>query len=153
MEPSTKKQRSAADAADPDRLPNFWGDARLLNVQEDRYGGVEVSVNDVSGVSDSHLALNHAPCNVYGVKHVDLASVCTRYPLQASAAVLEKAFADGVADWQAKKKGGVWLRVPIASAAAIPVAVAHGFEFHHAQPAYCLLTRWLPTDRPSPLPP
>ena len=31
-------------------------------------------------------------------------------------------------------------------------AVAAGFAFHHAKPGYVLLTRWLPTDQPSPLP-
>ena len=30
--------------------------------------------------------------------------------------------------------------------------MAAGFAFHHAKPGYVLLTRWLPTDQPSPLP-
>jgi len=57
-----------------------------------------------------------------------------------------------LAEWQAAGKGGVWLRVPRSSAAFAGQAVASGFEFHHARPGYVLLTRWLPTERPSPLP-
>lgn len=57
-----------------------------------------------------------------------------------------------LAEWQAAGKGGVWLRVPRSSAAFAGQATASGFEFHHARPGYVLLTRWLPTERPSPLP-
>jgi len=42
--------------------------------------------------------------------------------------------------------------VPNTSAACVGAAVASGFAFHHAQPEYVLLTRWLPLDQPSPLP-
>ena len=42
---------------------------------------------------------------------------------------------------QKKKKGG-----------ALEGAVARGFGFHHAEQGYVMLTRWLPTDCPSPLP-
>ena len=53
---------------------------------------------------------------------------------------------------QAAGKKGLWLKVPIASAAIVGGAVRWGFEFHHAQPGYVLLVRWLPQDVPSPLP-
>ena len=34
----------------------------------------------------------------------------------------------------------VWLKVPLPKAALIPIAVQHGFEFHHSQTDYLMLT-------------
>jgi 8-oxo-dGTP pyrophosphatase MutT (NUDIX family) len=58
----------------------------------------------------------------------------------------------GLAKWQAAGKAGIWLKVPTCSAFCVGPATASGFAFHHAKPEYALLTRWLPTDKPSPLP-
>ncbi len=40
----------------------------------------------------------------------------------------------------------VWLKVPLAKAALIPIAVEHGFEFHHSQTDYLMLTCALEAD-------
>jgi len=53
----------------------------------------------------------------------------------------------------ADEKRGLWLKVPVACAGFLGSATARGFKFHHAQPQYVLLTRWLPTNVPSTLPP
>lgn len=53
--------------------------------------------------------------------------------------------------WKAQGKGGVWLKLPIALSGHVPIATSLGFIFHHAEPEYVMLTRWL-QDRPSPLP-
>ena len=58
-----------------------------------------------------------------------------------------------LASWRSTGKRGIWLKVPIAQAAKIPVATELGFEFHHAEKGYVQLTQWLPKDVPSPLPP
>jgi hypothetical protein len=55
------------------------------------------------------------------------------------------------ADWAAQGKKGVWLKVPLASGSAVGAAAANGFVFHHAQPTYAMMTRWLPPI-PSTLP-
>jgi hypothetical protein len=55
--------------------------------------------------------------------------------------------------WAADQRRGIWLKVPIEQAALIPVAVDEGqFVFHHAEPDYVMLTRWLPDGEPNPLP-
>ncbi|PNW79813.1 hypothetical protein CHLRE_08g367800v5 [Chlamydomonas reinhardtii] len=46
---------------------------------------------------------------------------------------------------------GVWLKLGLEQAALIPMAVEQGFVFHHAEPEYLMMTRWLP-DTPSTLP-
>eukprot|EP01116_Phalansterium_solitarium_P004124 TRINITY_DN15012_c0_g1_i1.p1 TRINITY_DN15012_c0_g1~~TRINITY_DN15012_c0_g1_i1.p1 ORF type:complete len:264 (+),score=50.82 TRINITY_DN15012_c0_g1_i1:110-901(+) len=54
--------------------------------------------------------------------------------------------------WTSAGNRGVWLRLPIEKAAFVPVAVKHGFAFHHAEPTYVMMTRWLPVSEPSMLP-
>lgn len=54
--------------------------------------------------------------------------------------------------WRAAGKGGVWLKLPINLSSHVPIATSLGFQFHHAEPEYVMLTTWL-QDRPSPLPP
>lgn len=61
-----------------------------------------------------------------------------------------------VAAWRAAGKKGLWLKVPLAKAALVGAAAeAGGFIFHHAEPDYVMMTRWLPADDgvPSTLPP
>lgn len=36
--------------------------------------------------------------------------------------------------WRSISKRGIWLKVPLASAALVPVAANKGFVFHHAEP-------------------
>ena len=56
--------------------------------------------------------------------------------------------------WRERGTRGVWLKVPTAMAHLIGIATeAFGFEFHHAEPGYAMLCRWLPTDEPNMLPP
>jgi len=51
-----------------------------------------------------------------------------------------------------QEKAGIWLMLPLAVSHYVPAAVDLGFTYHHAKPEYCMLTRWLPEDRPSTLP-
>lgn len=53
--------------------------------------------------------------------------------------------------WAGQGKRGIWLRVPSQVASLIDPAIMLGFEFHHAQPGYVMLTKWLPAT-PSSLP-
>ena len=76
--------------------------------------------------------------------------------------------------WQAEGKRGVWVQIPLSQAELVPVvakvccvtlslAWLHssciscsltklGFEFHHTQPGYIMMTKWLPSEEPSTLP-
>lgn len=54
--------------------------------------------------------------------------------------------------WVAAGKRGVWLKLPLEAHGLVSSAVSFGFGFHHATSDYLQLTRWLPTDVPSPLP-
>jgi len=45
--------------------------------------------------------------------------------------------------WREEQKRGVWLKVPTSLSTHIPVAVKEGFEFHHAEAGYVMMTQWL----------
>jgi 8-oxo-dGTP pyrophosphatase MutT (NUDIX family) len=58
-----------------------------------------------------------------------------------------------LATWHATGQRGIWIHVPTAYAAVIPVATTLGFQFHMIhQEGHLVLSRWLPTDTPSRLP-
>lgn len=56
--------------------------------------------------------------------------------------------------WTQEGRNGVWLKLGIELAVLIPIATSEfGFRYHHAEPTYVMLNKWLPTSRPSTLPP
>lgn len=59
---------------------------------------------------------------------------------------------DSLVEWKNKGRRGIWLKVPIGMSELIQPSVVAGFEFHHAEPDYVMLTKWLP-DTENKLPP
>lgn len=55
-------------------------------------------------------------------------------------------------EWQSKSTKGVWINIPADKSELVPIAIKHGFQFHHAERAYVMMTRWLP-DTENTLPP
>lgn len=67
--------------------------------------------------------------------------------LPADPAEFDARLAASLARWQARGVRGVWLKLPTTLAPLVGAAVsAHGFGYHHAEPSYVMLTRWLPAD-------
>jgi hypothetical protein len=54
--------------------------------------------------------------------------------------------------WHEQSRRGIWLRIPTTHSHLIPPATALGFDFRHAEPGYCVLTKWLPVEQESRLP-
>ncbi|KAL7521928.1 hypothetical protein ACHAWX_007152 [Stephanocyclus meneghinianus] len=48
--------------------------------------------------------------------------------------------------WHSQNRRGIWLRIPSSHSHLIPPSVSLGFDFRHAEPGYCVLTKWLPAD-------
>lgn len=48
--------------------------------------------------------------------------------------------------WHSQHRRGIWLRIPTTHSHLIPPATSLGFDFRHAEPGYCVLTKWLPAD-------
>jgi len=72
--------------------------------------------------------------------------------LPADPSTFAAELASSLSLWRAEGRRGLWLRVPIALATHVPIAVAQGFVFHHCQPDFVMLTQWLPTDETNKLP-
>ncbi|KAK9095205.1 hypothetical protein Scep_026674 [Stephania cephalantha] len=66
-----------------------------------------------------------------------------------------KAFASilraSLSHWRLKGKKGIWLKLPVERSELVPIAVKEGFEYHHAERQYLMLTYWIPQG-PSLLP-
>ena len=45
--------------------------------------------------------------------------------------------------WKDQEITGIWLQIPIQKSELIPKAVSFGFEFHHTEPNYLMMTQWL----------
>jgi 8-oxo-dGTP pyrophosphatase MutT (NUDIX family) len=54
--------------------------------------------------------------------------------------------------WLEEGKRGIWIKIPTNQSELISIATNLGFDFHHAQPGYVLLTKWLPSMEPNKLP-
>lgn len=72
--------------------------------------------------------------------------------LPSDASVFKKYLIASIAQWKKERKHGIWLKLPIENVKLVEAAVAAGFGYHHAEPAYLMLTLWLP-DGPCTLPP
>ncbi|GAB4858080.1 nudix (nucleoside diphosphate linked moiety X)-type motif 8 [Ancistrocladus abbreviatus] len=46
--------------------------------------------------------------------------------------------------WKIKGKKGIWLKLPSDHSELVPVAIKEGFNYHHAEPGYVMLTYWIP---------
>ncbi|KAL1213984.1 Nudix hydrolase 8 [Cardamine amara subsp. amara] len=57
-----------------------------------------------------------------------------------------------LSDWRRKGKKGVWLKLPVEQSELVPIAVKEGFEYHHAEKGYVMLTYWIPVEEPCMLP-
>ncbi|XP_020227726.1 nudix hydrolase 8 [Cajanus cajan] len=53
--------------------------------------------------------------------------------------------------WKKMGKKGIWLKLPLEQSDLVPIAVKEGFQYHHAEPGYVMLTYWIP-EGPSMLP-
>ena len=54
--------------------------------------------------------------------------------------------------WTAEHRRGIWLKLSTAQSHLIASATRQGFDFQHAEPGYCVLTKWLPKETMSRLP-
>ncbi|KAG0597403.1 hypothetical protein M758_UG335300 [Ceratodon purpureus] len=71
--------------------------------------------------------------------------------LPSDGSTFKKSLMASIAQWRRERKHGIWLKLPIENVNLVEAAVAAGFRYHHAEPAYLMLTLWLP-DGPCTLP-
>ncbi|XP_065850763.1 nudix hydrolase 8-like [Euphorbia lathyris] len=71
--------------------------------------------------------------------------------LPSSSNAFASAIRASLSNWKLKGKRGIWLKLLMEQAELIPIAIQEGFEYHHAEPGYVMLTYWIP-DEPCSLP-
>ncbi|XP_028752705.1 nudix hydrolase 2-like [Neltuma alba] len=49
-----------------------------------------------------------------------------------------------ISHWRQQGKKGVWIKLPIESSNLVEAATKAGFRYHHAEPEYLMLVRWIP---------
>ncbi|ESO97916.1 hypothetical protein LOTGIDRAFT_103505, partial [Lottia gigantea] len=54
--------------------------------------------------------------------------------------------------WKGEKIRGIWFQVKKQNSALIPSLIEVNFEYHHAQPGYVMLTKWISDTEPNGLP-
>ncbi|KAK6947537.1 Pre-nudix hydrolase domain [Dillenia turbinata] len=95
----------------------FCRDRKVLDAYDDQYGGVLVDPQRLPSTPDVFASM-----------------------LQSS-----------LSHWKKQRKRGVWLKLPLELSALVPIAVKEqtveteeGFEYHHAERGYVMLTYWIP---------
>ncbi|XP_054817307.1 nudix hydrolase 2-like [Prosopis cineraria] len=54
--------------------------------------------------------------------------------------------------WRQQGKKGVWIKLPLELSNLVEAATKAGFRYHHAEPDYLMLVRWIPNNTPDVLP-
>ncbi|KAF8108433.1 hypothetical protein N665_0109s0055 [Sinapis alba] len=72
--------------------------------------------------------------------------------LPSNPTVFTSMLRNSLSDWRREGKKGVWLKLPVEQSELVPVAVKEGFEYHHAEKGYVMLTYWIPEEEPCMLP-
>lgn len=53
--------------------------------------------------------------------------------------------------WKQQGKKGIWIKLPLEQASLVEVTVKEGFKYHHAEPDYLMLVKWI-SDAPDTIP-
>ncbi|KAK1365315.1 putative Mutt domain protein [Heracleum sosnowskyi] len=65
--------------------------------------------------------------------------------LPSSANAFASALKASLSNWKLKGKKGVWMKILQEQVDLVPIAIQEGFQYHHAEPGYVMLTYWIPT--------
>ncbi|KAK2968227.1 hypothetical protein RJ640_027359, partial [Escallonia rubra] len=66
--------------------------------------------------------------------------------LPSSANAFASALRASLTIWKLKGKKGIWLKMLKEQADLVPIAIQEGFDYHHAEPGYIMLTYWIPVE-------
>nr|XP_010919693.1 nudix hydrolase 8 [Elaeis guineensis] len=61
-----------------------------------------------------------------------------------NANIFASALQQSLSHWKVEGKKGIWLKLPLDRSELVPIAVKEGFEYHHAEQTYIMLTYWIP---------
>ncbi|KAK8998133.1 hypothetical protein V6N11_012664 [Hibiscus sabdariffa] len=111
--------------------------------------GAENLLYQINGTNSSLFSRNLRMLDAFDDEYGGVIVDSERLP--ANPNVFASMLRFSISHWKAKEKKGIWLKLPAEKSDLVPVAVTEGFEYHHAERGYVMLTYWLP-EGPSMLP-
>ncbi|GMI63570.1 nudix hydrolase homolog 8 [Hibiscus trionum] len=120
----------------------------LSSVDEEKLGAGNL-LYQVNGTNSSLFSRNLRMLDAFDDEYGGVIVDSERLP--ANPNVFASMLRFSISHWKTKEKKGIWLKLPAEKSDLVPVAVKEGFEYHHAERGYVMLTYWLPKG-PSMLP-
>ncbi|CAN0927237.1 Nudix hydrolase 7 [Linum grandiflorum] len=118
-----------------------------------------IRIRSMGSLSSSETAVS-ADANVHGVNEIELleatedwyggVTMAINQPMEVVEFVPRLKYS--ISRWKEQGKKGVWIKLPKGQSNLVHPIIEEGFRFHHAEPDYVMLVRWLPEDLPDTLP-
>ncbi|XP_059645671.1 nudix hydrolase 8 isoform X2 [Cornus florida] len=106
-------------------------------------------INGTNGSSSTQYFKEMRPLDAYHDKYGGV--IVNPKGLPSDPDVFASILHSSLSHWKIKGKKGVWLKLPLERSELVPIAVKEGFQYHHAERGYVMLTYWIP-DGPCMLP-
>lgn len=105
-------------------------------------GPFQYPINGTSGISSTPYSRDSRVLAAFDDEYGGVVVDPLRLPANpvAFASILRAS----LSQWKKKGKKGVWLKLPVERSELVPIAVKEGFEYHHAERGYVMLTFWIP---------
>ncbi|XP_015961261.1 nudix hydrolase 8 [Arachis duranensis] len=100
------------------------------------------SSNGLNGSTWSLFTRNLKVLEAYDDEYGGVVIDPDRLPTNPS--VFARALNLSLSHWKKMGKKGIWLKLPIEKSDLVPVSIKEGFQYHHAEPGYVMLTYWIP---------
>eukprot|EP00898_Chlorokybus_atmophyticus_P001395 jgi/Chlat1/2256/Chrsp17S02569 len=100
------------------------------------------AVADDMDVATRELLLPQEVLESQGDKYNGVIITAEKLPIDVE--VFQSLAKQSLRHWREQGKRGVWLKIPKKKSQLVHPAVQAGFEFHHAEKDYIMLTHWLP---------
>ncbi|KAG9452192.1 hypothetical protein H6P81_005096 [Aristolochia fimbriata] len=123
----------------PARAPN--GSVDSFSQTDLFLGSNSRKVNGLNGASPSFLSRERVVLDAH--EDVYEGVVINPETLPSNPMAFASMLQSSLSHWKSMRKKGVWLKLPLERAELVPIAVKEGFEYHHAERGYVMMTYWI----------
>ncbi|KAJ7944705.1 Nudix family hydrolase [Quillaja saponaria] len=99
-------------------------------------------INGINGETSNLYSRNMRVLDAFDDEYGGVVMDTERLPESPSAFAPSLHFS--LAHWKKMGKKGIWLKLLVEQSELVPIAVKEGFQYHHAEQGYVMLTYWLP---------
>ncbi|KAF7849709.1 hypothetical protein BT93_L0369 [Corymbia citriodora subsp. variegata] len=138
-----------------------WGGALVKASYSSMSRDTHLSVRAVGSVAQDKLSMETYSIHINGLKPASSpysheSRVLDAYDdeyggalvdpdkLPAEASLFAAMLRLSLSRWKIEGKKGIWLKLPSELSEFVPIAVKEGFQYHHAERGYVMLTYWIP---------